>query len=70
MSGLPKPPIFEDVSDELFAQLPPNYRLMDTGSELDVGIATCAAFNCTIGLWPFHRPITKVFPPLETEPDS
>ena len=70
MSFDKKPEIFEDVDDALFQRLPPNYRLMESGSGMQVQVDHCDFHNATINLEPFHRPITKILRPAKTEEGS
>jgi len=62
-----KPPIFEDIDEELFSQLPPNYRLMETGGGFGMQIAECDFHSATIVLDAFHRPMSKILTSIEEE---
>ena len=62
-----KPAIFEELDDAMFAQLPPLYRLMDTGEGLDVRIAECEPERCTMNLYAFYRPISRPYGKLPEE---
>ena len=62
-----KPPLFEDLDDALFSQLPPNYRLMETGTGLGMQIAECDFHSATMMLDAFHRPMSKILMGLEEE---
>ena len=67
MSYSRKPPIFEDLDEKLFSQLPPSYRLMETGGGLGMQIAECDFYSATMPLDAFHRPMSKIMTSLEEE---
>ena len=67
MSLKKKPPIFEELDDELFARLPPLYRLMETGSSLEAEVDTCDYYDTSMTLSGFHRPISRTLTDPEAE---
>ena len=54
-----KPKIFEDVDDALFQELPPNYRLLESGDGFEMAVDFCERHGAYIALCPFHRPIAR-----------
>lgn len=70
MSFDKKPPIFEEIDDALFARLPANYRLMETGSNLEVEVTTCDYYDSSMSLTPFHRAMSRTLTNPEPEPSE
>ena len=68
MSFNRKPALFEDLDDALFDALPPNYRLMESGSGTNNQLGECDEYRCTINIYPFHRPISRTHGRMPEEP--
>jgi fido (protein-threonine AMPylation protein) len=60
MSFKRKPKILEQLDDDLFQQLPPDFRLMEEGAMMDMEFADCDYYGTIMVLHPFPRPISRV----------
>jgi len=67
MSFKRKPKILEQLDDELFQLLPPDFRLMEEGARVDMAFAECDHYGTIMILHPFPRPISRVL--IDSRPE-